>query len=262
MFKREKLYGLALNLSSCQNDEFMENLRKNLDMYLQEKSVTYANLSEQAGISFSTLNSLMNGNGKDCNLSTVIKLSKALGITMDELVGANTMDADTRDYVAKLRIMPPHFQNLAKSYIRHVYKLFIKTNAPEPRLVLLPEFSGEHLQTTNVTKTIDISHLERSIIPKVGHCLRIPCDHYEPYFLRDEIVLLGADRDAMNNELCVISNDGQYYIVRKKMFIEDGVKKWKYMSLFTDKEFLKDEIEEKLGYIVGFLNPDNSWGER
>ena len=65
-----------------------------------------------------------------------------------------------------------------------------------------------------------------------------------------------------DGEICVISNDGEYYIVRKKQFIENGIKRWKYMSLFTDKEFLKEEIDDKLGYVVGFLHPDRSWGVR
>ena len=204
----------------------------------------------------------MNGKGKDCNWSTVIKLSKALGISVDELVGANTLDEDTRRAIAKLRIMPPHFQNLAKSYVRHIYKLFEKTIAPEPRLILQPEFKNGHLQFTNVTEIVDIGHLDKNIIQSVAQGIKIPCDHYEPYFLQDETVLLGIDRSGMNNELCVISHGGQYFIVKKKMYFDNGIKKWKYMSLFTEKEFLNEEVEDKLGYVVGFLNPDNSWGER
>lgn len=46
------------------------------------------------------------------------------------------------------------------------------------------------------------------------------------------------------------------------MYIKDGQKKWKYMSLFTDREFLKEDIDDKLGYVVGYLNPDRSWGIR
>ena len=67
----------------------------------------------------------------------------------------------------------------------------------------------------------------------------------------------------MHNEICVITQGDNYYIVRKKSYIaNDGKKRWKYISLFTEKEFLKEEIDDKLGYVVGFLNSDGSWGVR
>ena len=261
--KKEKIWEISLNLSVCDNtDDFMRSFRKNLDTFLAEKEITYSSLAEEAGISFSTLKTLMSSNGKDCNLSTAIKLSKALGITIDELVGARTMSDGTRECVSKCRVMPQHFVNLARSYIRHIYKLYRKTTSKEPRLVMLPECRNGHLQTTNVTTEIDVSHLNTTVISKIAHCLLIPCDHYEPYFLKGEIILLAVDRDGQDGEICVISHDGEYYIVRKKMFIESGQKKWKYMSLFTEKEFLKEDIEDKLGYVVGYLNEDRSWGIR
>lgn len=263
MIKKERIWEIALNFTTCQNtDSFMETLRKNLDMILAEKGITYSKLAELADISFSTLNSLMNGNAKDCNVSTVIKLSKALGVTIDELIGAGTMSDGTRECVARCRVMPWHFVNLARAYIRHIYKLFQKTCSKEPRLVMLPECRHGHLQTTNVTTEIDVSHLQNDAISRVAHGLRIPCDHYEPYFLKDEIILLAVDRDGQDGEICVISHNGEYYIVRKKSFFDNGIKRWKYISLFTEVEFLKEDIEDKLGYVVGFLYPDRTWGER
>ena len=43
-----------------------------------------------------------------------------------------------------------------------------------------------------------------------------------------------------------------------------GVNTVIYQINETEKEFLKEEIEDKLGYIVGFLNADkeHSWGIR
>lgn len=263
MIKRERVWEIALNFTTCQNtDFFMETLRKNLDMILAEKGITYSKLAELADISFSTLNSLMNGNAKDCNLSTIIKIAKALGITIDELVGAGTMSEGTRECVSKCRVMPQHFVNLARSYIRHIYKLFKATASKEPRLIMLPECKNGHLQTTNITTEIDISHLQRTTISRVAHGLRVPCEHYEPYFMEGDILLLAVDRDGQDGEICVISHNGEYYIVRKKSYYDNGIKKWKYISLFTEVEFLKEDIEDKLGYVVGFLNPDRSWGIR
>lgn len=259
--ENDKNKNIYLSLVS-NHDNYMSSLRDNIGLLRTEKKWSVRVLAENAGLSEDTLNSFLKGTSKDCNLSTVVKLAKALGVTIDELVGAGTMSEGTRECVSKCRVMPQHFVDLSRAYIRHIYKLFQKTESKEPRLIMLPECRRGHLQTTNVTTEIDISHLSKSTISRVAHGLRIPCDHYEPYFLKDEIILLAVDRDGQDGEICVISNDGEYYIVRKKMYIKDGQKKWKYMSLFTEKEFLKEEIEDKLGYVVGYLNPDRSWGIR
>ena len=259
--ENEKNTNIYLKLVS-NHDNYMSSLRDNVGLLRTEKKWSVRVLAEKANISEDTLNTFLKGTSKDCNLSTVVKLARALGVTIDELVGAGTMSDGTRECVSRCRVMPQHFVNLARSYIRHIYKLFEKTDSKEPRLVMLPECRRGHLQTTNVTTEIDISHLQKGTISRIAHGLRIPCDHYEPYFFKDEIILLAVDRDGQDGEICVISHDGEYYIVRKKMYIENAQKKWKYMSLFTEKEFLKEEIEDKLGYVVGFLNPDRSWGVR
>jgi hypothetical protein len=261
MIKQEKIWEIAQNFVSNKND-VMDAFRKNCFMILEAKCITLREWAELADISFSTLNSFLYGNSKTCDINLPIKLARAIGVTVDELLGSSTMSEGTRECVSKCRRLPMHFVNLARSYIRHIYKLFQKTTSKEPRLVMLPECRNGHLQTTNVTTEIDVSHLEKSIQSRIAHCLCIPCDHYEPYFMKDEIILLAVDRDGQNGEICVISHGGEYYIVRKKSFFDNGIKRWKYISLFTEVEFLKEDIEDKLGYVIGFLYPDRSWGER
>lgn len=263
MLKREKIREISLNFIS-DKDDVMSAFRKNCFMIIEQKGTTIKAWAEAANVSFATLNNFLYGNTKTCDIMLPVKLARAAGVTVDELLGAETMSEGTRECVSKCRIMPFHFVNLARSYIRHIFKLFINTASPEPRLIMLPECRRGHLQTTNVTEEIDVSHLQRSTISRVAHGLKIPCDHYEPYFFKDEIILLGADRDGQDGEMCVISYEGEYYIVRKKMYISDGKKNWKYMSLFTNREFLREDIDDKLGYVVGFLNADNehSWGVR
>lgn len=230
----------------------------------RKKGTTIKAWSEEADISFSTLNNFLYGNTRTCDIMLPVKLARAAGVTVDELLGSCTMSEGTRECVAKCRIMPTHFINLARANIRHLFNLWIKKTEPEPRLVMLPECRSSRLQTTNVTESIDISHLSRDVVSRVAHGLKIPCDHYEPYFFKDEIILLAVDRDGQDGEICVISYEGEYYIVRKKMYIVESKKKWKYMSLFTNREFLREDIDDKLGYVVGFLNADDehSWGIR
>ena len=246
------------------SDNWMDAFRQNIGILRVHYGWSVRVLAEKADVSDNTINKIVQGKTNDCDMSIVVRLARAFNVSVDELIGASTIEPETRACVAKCRAMPWHFRNLARSYIRHIYTLWLKSKSPEVRLVITPECKRGHLQTTNITMTVDISHIPQSAIGRVAHGLLIPCDHYEPYFMQGEIILLAVDRDGQDGEMCVISHNGEYYIVRKKMYIVDGQKKWKYMSLFTNREFLKEDIEDKLGYVVGFLNADDehSWGIR
>ena len=246
------------------SENWMDAFRQNLGLLRTYRGWSVRVLAEKADISENTINKIVQGKTNDCDMSIVVKIAKAFDISVDELIGAGTMSAEIKESISKCRVMPWHFKNSAKIYIKHIYKLWEKSNFLEDRIVITPECKQGHLQTTNITMTVDISHIPQSAIGKVAHGLLIPCDHYEPYFMKGEIILLAVDRDGQDGEMCVISHNGEYYIVRKKMYILNGQKKWKYMSLFTEKEFLREEIDDKLGYVVGFLNADDehSWGIR
>ena len=79
----------------------------------------------------------------------------------------------------------------------------------------------------------------------------------------NDIVLLSADRSAMNNERCVVAYKGNYFFAIKKIYIEGNEKKVRYISMIGGNTVVfPNEIDDKLGYVIGFLNPDGSWGIR
>ena len=63
--------------------------------------------------------------------------------------------------------------------------------------------------------------------------------------------------------MCVVSSQGNMYIVLKKIQIIDGKKEVNYIAITNQKKiFSYDDIDDRFGYIVGFLDPDNEWCER
>lgn len=58
-------------------DDYMNSLRKNIDLYASQKDITIRAIAEEADISLNTLNSILYGNVKDCKLSTIISLARA-----------------------------------------------------------------------------------------------------------------------------------------------------------------------------------------
>lgn len=239
---------------------FRKNIFKLLDLY----DYTLKELSEKADMPFETLKSFLYGDTKDCKLSTAVKIARAFELSIDEVVGAETVDRMTQESISLCRSMPDYAVYLVRSFIRHQHKIHSKFDKKSINIpVLLPQCANGYLPTTNITSTVCIDHLTDNLKSKVVMGIQIPCEHYEPYYMPNEIILLAVDRDGLNGERCLVSYRGNYFFAIKRSYIENGEKKWKYVSMMNGKtEVLKDEIDDKLGYIVGFLNPDGSWGIR
>ncbi len=243
---------------------YIDSFRANIFQLMEDHDLSLRELSEKADMSFETLKSFLYGNAKDCKLSTAVKLSHAFDISIDELVGAETMHPLSRESLSLCRKLPDYVVYLIRSFIRHQYHVHSRFDQNSVNIpVLLPECQNGYLQTTNITDTVCIDHLTNGLKSKICLGLKVPCEHYEPYYMPNEIILLAADRDGQHNERCVISYRGNFFIVRKIFYIENGQKKFKYTSLIEEKrEILPSDIDDKMGYIVGYLNPDGSWGIR
>ena len=261
--KREKLKKLSFNLTS-NRDDYMSAFRKNLDMYVAEKDITLKEVSELAEIPFSTLSSFLYGDTKDCKLSTAVKLARVFGVSIDELVGAETLEPMSKESIAMCRSMPDYAVYLIRSFIRHQYKIHSQFKEESINIpVLLPECINGYLPTTNVTTTVCIDNLTNNLKSKICLGIQIPCEHYEPFYMPNEILLLSADRGGLNGEKCVIIYKGNYFIAIKRILIENNEKKVKYISMMdSSTEILPNDIDDKLGYVVGYLNPDGTWGVR
>ena len=67
------------------------NWLDNVKKLKKEKGLTNESLSERSGISLGTLNKLLSGATDDAKLSTLLALRRALGVSMDEMLGLGTM---------------------------------------------------------------------------------------------------------------------------------------------------------------------------
>ncbi len=260
---QEKLKLISSKLTSDQNN-YMNAFRQNLFLYVNEKDITIKEISEEADIPFSTLNSILYGNPKDIKLSTVVKLAKTLDVSIDELVGAETINPITRESMSICRNLPEHALYLVRYFIRHQKKIYeSKDNRIKRISVLKPECNRGNLLTTNVIVPMEVDSLPDSLKSKIYLGVKVPCEHYMPYYAPGDIILVAADREGLNGERCVVTHNGKIYLVEKRSYIKDGKKHYKYVALLNDDFVVSEnDIDDKVGYIVGFLNPDGSWGTR
>uniref|UniRef100_UPI004055C087 helix-turn-helix domain-containing protein n=1 Tax=Acetatifactor sp. TaxID=1872090 RepID=UPI004055C087 len=249
-------------VSNPQN--YVESFRNNIFRLMDIYDLSLRELSEKADMPFETLKSFLYGDAKDCKLSTAVKVARAFHVSIDELIGADTIDEKSRESLCISRNLPDYVVYLIRSFIRHQNKLQSQFDAKSVNIpVLLPQCANGYLPTTNITTTVCIDHLTNNLKSKIALGIQIPCEHYEPYYMPNEIILLAVDRDGLNGERCVVSYKGNYFFAIKRSYIENGEKKWKYISMMDGRtEVLKSDIDDKIGYIAGYLNPDGSWGVR
>lgn len=230
----------------------MSTLRHNIDIYVDDKEITLNDISKKSGLSVSTLSNVLYKDSKDIRLGTVIALAQALGVTIDELIGSVTMEPKMSESVRMCRELPEHSLYLVRYFIRHQYMIYnkIKTNYIS---VLIPRLENGIMPTTNVVEPLCVD-LPEDIKSKAYIGLKIPSDNYMPYYDAGEIILIASDREAQRGEHCVVTSNGGIYIVEKS--------RKTYKPLTSQYDIPASKIDDKIGYVVGFLNKDLTWGIR
>ena len=248
---KEKLKNISKNLSADSND-FMSSFRKNMFMYLEEKGITIKDISEESDVPFSTLNTFLYGDSKDIKLSTAVKLAKALNVSIDELIGAETINEVSRESLVICRNLPDNALYLIRWYIRYIDSLN-KKNETHRRYVSVMELECNHngnLKITTNYRHIDITYIGEEYRSKVFFGITMPCEHYMPIYSPYDILLIANDRNANINENSLIRIDGNLFLAKRK--IENGIAK--YYSIRDGKFRLdEDNVDEVIGYIAHVL---------
>lgn len=256
--ENQLLRELSKNLVAEPTD-YMTSFRKNLQMYVDHKSISLAAIAEAADISQDTLKTLLYGKAADCKLSTAVALSRALGVSIDELVGAGTIPPVVCESIRITRGLPERLVYFIRWAIRyHEKQLNSKKITPKAINVMTADCSNNgNLLMTNNFDLCDFEGLESFVSYKVFMGLKIPCDNYMPVLSRNDVLLLANDRNPLQNEMVVVVTEGYAKIVRRKEEIISGKKLARYYSIRNDS-FLADEsdIEEIIGYVVKIIHPE------
>lgn len=138
----------------------MDNFRENINSYIG--NMTLSELSERAGIPFSTLRGMLYENSSDCNLSNAVKLAKVFSISVDELFGANTMEERTTDCLNTCRELPENSRYLISWFIQHQKTLNNRKENHKSVSIMKPKYKNGHLVPSN-----DFSRLILMIFPTI-----------------------------------------------------------------------------------------------
>lgn len=246
--EKKKLMELSKNLTSNRCD-FMSAFRNNIFMYISEKDITLSDIANASDIPFSTLRTFLYGNSQDVKLSSAIKLARALGISIDELVGAETIPDLTRESVRMCRNLPEQDLILIRWFIRYLDKLN-KNLEPHKRYVsvMLPTQTNDgDFEITADYQKIEITEVKEPLRSKIFLGFHIICDHYMPYYGKGDIIFIANDRPPRYSEHIVVRV--KKYLFITKRVIENNIPK---IYSVRDGKYRIDEseIDEIIGYIA------------
>lgn len=251
MINRYNLKRLSKKLSYDRYD-FMSAFRKNVNMYLKESDFTIKSLSEAAEIPIETLKSFLHMGTRDCKVSTAVKLARALGISVDELIGAETLEFDFKHNCAICRNLPDNSMYLINWIIREQEKIYRNVEKGSRVISVVKPWvdNNGNMKPIYTFTNLDISNISNDIKYKTFLGLQIPDDRYMPAYTPYDILLIANDRKPKPNEDCLIICGGNMFIARKKS--EFG--RERFYSI-RDGRFRAndDEIDEFTGYIAGLI---------
>lgn len=252
MLDAQNLRKLSCKLTA-EPDDYMHSFRRNLDVYIDQKEITLAEIAEQADIPVNTLKSLVYGDSKDCHISTAIKLARVLHISVDELIGAGTISPQTCESIQLVRMLPESFTHFVRWAIHYHYDLLNNKKVSEKSVELMYPDVAENgnIIMTNNFDVADISDFPEEILRKIFMGIEIPCDNYAPHYFAGDRVFIANDRNARESETVIICCADMMWFVKRKEETVNGEKKVNYYSIRDGRFFAcEDEIQFVLGYIV------------
>ena len=139
-------------------DNYMESYKNNVLMSMSEKGYTIRKLADVADVPLSTLNSFLYGKPTDCKLSTTVKLARALDVSIDELVGCETIKLEERVALSQARGLPERVRYLIRWFVNFQSSKMKNSEKTEILDVMVPSIRpGSKSYPSQHFEQIDIS---------------------------------------------------------------------------------------------------------
>lgn len=229
--------------------DLSESFRQNIWKYSELNEMTIVDVANASGIPINTINSFLHHVSNDMKSGNVAKIAKVFGITIDELVGADTLPELTKESLSICRNLPDNDLMLVRWFIRCLADLNGK-NEPNKRYVkvMLPEEDNDgNCKLVSKFENMEISDLQEPLRSKIFMGFKVISDYYLPYYKPNDIILIANDRPAKFNEHVLVRVGDFIYIVKRVS--ENGIGK---LYSIRDNKYRIDEseIDESIGYIA------------
>jgi len=199
------------------------NWLDNIKRIKKEKKLTNDSLSELSGISLGTLNKLLSGATEDPKLSTLTSLSRALGISLDEMLGESTASRFTLndDLTKKYNALDRSGRETVDYIINKEYNRVKKEREAKPYTLESPAIrhiklfntaasagTGVYLSDSDST---EISVYSNPITDSADFAIRVSGNSMMPKYHDGDIILAEKTSKVDEGELGVFSLNGEAF---------------------------------------------------
>lgn len=255
MPKKEIFEKISKKFTTSKN--YMESFRKNVEVLKEMRGLTLKDIAEGSGLPYSTLNTVLYDPRKnDIKASTAIALARYFNVSVDELLGSDTIEPITKQSLAYCRRLSESNLFTIRYMIKNLYRRQKGIEKGCKTInVMVPECAHGALVETNVFEPLCIDDMPDIVKSKVFIGMKIVCEHYMPHLTPYDTLLLASDREARDGEMCVVLYYGKIFITRKSIKYIEGRKESFYVGLI-DPHFkvAENEIDSKIGYVVEVYN--------
>lgn len=235
------------------NVDYPRIFRQNILLYAEKAGLSIAEVANQSRIPINTINSFLHHVSNDMKVSNATRIAKTLNISIDELVGANTLPEPTKESIQMCRELSGNDLRLIHWFIRYLYSQD-QRNEPNRRYVsvmMLGMDNDGNLKITSEYERFEITDLTEPLKSKVFFGIKLNCDNYMPTYLPNDILLIANDRPPKSNEHALVRTGKYLFIIRR--VVENGIAK--YYSI-RDGKYRIDEtdVDELIGYVADTKN--------
>lgn len=229
--------------------DYSDTFRNSLLNYVGKRDETLAGVANKSGVPINTINSFIHKTSNDMKASNVAKIAKVLNVSIDELIGTDTLHELTKESLEICRNLPDNDLMLVRWFIRCLADLNSQ-NEPNKRYVkvMLPEEDNDgNCKLVSKFENLEITGLQEPLRSKIFIGLKIISGYYMPYYKPNDIVLIANDRPAKFNEH-ILARVGNFIFIVKRIS-ENGVGK---LYSIRDNKYRIDEsdVDEIVGYIA------------
>lgn len=240
----ENIGGLVKN-----SVEMSDIFRQNILMYAEKEHLSMVDVANRSNIPINTINSFLHKISNDMKVSNVAKIAKTLNVSIDELIGSDTMHEMTKESLAVCRTLPENDLYLVRWFIRYLDRLNQETE-PNKRYIsaMVPTLTNNgDFKISSECEKIEITDLKEPLRSKIFVGCRIASDYYMPHYVPGDVILIANDRPPKPNENVIVRTGKYLFIMKRK--IENGVAK--YYSIRDGKYRIDEsEVDELIGYIA------------
>jgi len=220
---------------------------------LNERKMSVQEFADKCGLPLETVRNVYYGKTPDPKISTVMRMSEALNIGVNCLMGKCQHSAEERALLRHYRACGPHGQ----AYIRECAKyeaLTAKIDRESPDRRMIKCFIPAHeafrgILLDECTKTeIPVS------LPEAYVALKLMDNNFVPIFCKGD-VLLFENRFPNNGEYGLFQIDKRIFL---RKFLEEGEKKYRLQSLHDRMFDVTYTNLREIEYFGTFLDFDRT----